>query len=169
LHGQLNSVPHEQIILRCASALVAKFPTQYQRHREAGIISADDCYVVALNHAQAYEYIEIGTPPYILRTVYGLGPLFVTIDRHTREIAGRGVHYFGAVQKSNGAAVNTGVFFSDQAAQLSAVIGSVSAIGPVAYGAQSPLGEDFRLVHNPKARNPLPPGVAEIWRAGARR
>jgi hypothetical protein len=91
--------------------------------------------------------------------VFGLGPLFVTIDRLKREIAGHGVHYLGTVPKASGAIVDTSLFFDPGSAPCSAVVGSVTGIGaPVDLG-RYPFGCDFRLVQNPHARNPLPPGL----------
>src|SRR5437016_1570080 len=48
--GKITSgyVPQDKIVLRCTSAIAAKFPTQFLKHVELGIIGADDCYVIAV-------------------------------------------------------------------------------------------------------------------------
>jgi hypothetical protein len=159
--GRITSgyVPQDGIVLRCTSAIAAKFPAQFQRHLELGIISPDDCYVIAVNHAEVYHFVDVGTPPYILRAVLGLGSHFVTIDRNTREISGHGVQYRGSVHKTTGVAVETSLFLSRQSAPVSAVIGSVTTIGTPVHLGQHEMGQDFRLIHNPMARNAVPEGL----------
>ena len=58
--------------------------------------------------------------------------------------------------------MDTNLFLSPESAPVSAVIGSVTSIGtPVnlQQGQHHDFGEDFRLIHNPHASNPLPQGV----------
>ncbi len=159
--GQITSgyVPQDRIVLRCTSAISAKFPAQFQRHLERGIISPDDCYVIAVNHAEVYHFVDVGTPPYILRAVLGLGSHFVTINRDTGKVAGHGVQYRGSVPKAMGASVETSLFLSHQSAPVSALIGSVTTIGTPVHLSQHEMGQDFRLIHNPMARNALPDGL----------
>lgn len=151
-------VPHDQIVLRCTAAIAAKFPVQYNRHVQMGLIGPADCYVVAVNHAEAYHWAEVGMPPYMLRAVLGLGSPFVTIDRTSGELAGSGIEYRGRVSKANGSAVATSLFLSEESSPVSAVIGSVTTIGTPLHlqDAEHHLGQDFRLVRNPVSRSPLP-------------
>lgn len=152
-------VPQDKIVLRCTSAISAKFPTQYQRHVHMGVVGSEDCYIVAVNHAETYHYAEVGEPPYILRAVLGLGSHFVTIDRDTGELTGQGVQYRGSIPKATGASVETRLFLSSASAPVSAIIGSVTNIGTPLHLGQHRMGQDFRLVHNPFATNPLPTGL----------
>ncbi len=154
-------VPQDAIVLRCTTAIHAKFPTQYVKHLQKRLIAADDAYVISLNHAEAYYWVEVGTPPFVLRAVLGLGAHFVTIDREQGTITGQGIQYRGAIPKSSGALVDTNLFLSPDSAPISAIIGSVTNISMPAnlQQAQHRFGEDFRLIHNPHARNPLPQGV----------
>lgn len=158
--GEIGSdVPQNQIVLRCTAAISAKFPKQYRQHVELGIIGPEDCYVVAVNHAEAYHWAEVGTPPFILRALLGIGSLFVTIDKKTLEVIRQGVLYQGSIPKSSGASVDTALFLSSESEQLSAVIGSVTTIGTPVHlqQAEHAMGQDFLLVRNPMARNPIPP------------
>lgn len=148
-------VPQDKIVLRCTSAIRAKFPTQYQRHVQMGIVGPEDCYIVAVNHAETYHYAEVGQPPYILRAVLGLGSHFATINRDTGELSGQGVQYRGSIPKAAGASVETRLFLSSESAPVSAVIGSVTTIGTPVHLGQHRMGQDFRLVHNPFATNAL--------------
>jgi hypothetical protein len=154
-------VPQDQITLRCTTAISAKFPEQYRRHLKRGIIGENDCYIVAVNHAEAYYWAEVGTPPFMLRAVLGLGSIFVAIDRESRDITKQGVLYRGSIAKSTGAEVDTALFLTAESAPLSAVIGSVTTIGaPVHFqNAREALGQDFRLIKNPMARNAVPDGL----------
>lgn len=151
-------VPQDQIVLRCTAAINAKFPKQYRQHVELGIIGPDDCYIVAVNHAEAYHWAEVGTPPFILRAVLGIGSLCVTIDNKTLEVIRKGVLYQGSIPKSSGALVDTALFLSSESEPLSAVIGSVTTIGTPVHlqQAEHAMGQDFLLVRNPMARNPIP-------------
>lgn len=103
----------------------------------------------------------VGTPPFVLRAVLGLGAHFVTIDREQGKITGQGIQYRGNIPKSSGALVDTNLFLSPESAPVSAIIGSVTNIStPVnLQQVQHQLGEDFRLIRNPHARSPLPQGV----------
>ena len=155
-------VPQDQIVLRCSTAIHAKFPTQYNKHLQKGLIAPQDAYIIALNHSAAYYWVEVGTPPFVLRAVLGLGAHFVTLDRQSARITGSGIQYRGSIPKSSGALVDTNLFLSPESAPVSAVIGSVTSIGtPVnlQQGQHHDFGEDFRLIHNPHASNPLPQGV----------
>lgn len=152
-------VPQDKIVLRCTSAISAKFPMQYRQHVQKGIVSPEDCYIVAVNHAETYHYAEVGEPPYIFRAVLGLGSHFATIDRNTGELTGQGVQYRGSLPKATGASVETRLFLSSNSAPISAVIGSVTSIGTPVHLGQHEMGQDFRLVHNPFATNALPPGL----------
>jgi type I restriction enzyme S subunit len=152
-------VPQDKIVLRCTSAIAAKFPAQYRRHVERGIVGLEDSYVIALNHAEAYHYAEVGEPPYILRAVLGLGSHFVTIDRDTGKLTGQGVQYRGSIPKATGSPVETRLFLSSESAPVSAIIGSVTNIGTPVHLREHRMGQDFRLVHNPFAANALPAGL----------
>jgi hypothetical protein len=154
-------VPQDQIILRCTTAISAKFPKQYWQHVTKGIVGEHDCYVIAVNHAEAYYWAEVGTPPFMLRAVLGLGSMYVTIDRSTLEIANQGVLYRGSIPKSTGAEVDTSLFLTPESAPLSAVIGSVTTIGAPVHMQESEhsMGQDFRLIKNPMARNVIPEGL----------
>jgi hypothetical protein len=156
---RVGYVPQDKIVLRCTSAISAKFPTQYRRHVEMGIVRPEDCYIVAVNHAETYHYAEVGEPPYMLRAVLGLGSHFVTIDRSTGEVTGQGVQYRGSIPKITGASVETRIFLSPESAPVSAVIGSVTTIGTPIHLGQHQMGQDFRLIHNPSARNAVPAGL----------
>lgn len=158
---EAGRVPQDQIVLRCTAAISAKFPKQYRQHAASGIIGPDDCYIVAVNHAEAYQWAEVGTPPFILRAVLGVGPLFVTIDKKTLEIVSQGAHYRGSIPKSSGASVDTALFLSSESDPLSAVIGSVTTIGTPVHLQQEEhaMGQDFLLVRNPMARNRIPPDL----------
>jgi hypothetical protein len=125
------------------------------------VIGEHDCYVVAVNHAEAYHWAEVGTPPFMLRAVLGLGSMFVTFDKAIREITRQGVMYRGSIPKSTGAEVNTTLFLTPDSAPLSAIIGSVTTIGAPVHmqHARQAMGHDFRLVRNPMARNVVPDGL----------
>lgn len=158
---EARRVPQAQIVLRCTTAISAKFPKQYCQHVASGIIGPDDCYVVAVNHAEAYHWADVGTPPFILRAVLGVGPLFVTMDKKTQEIVSQGAHSQGSVPKSSGKSVDTALFLSSESEPLSAVIGSVTTIGNPVHlqQAEHAMGQDFLLVRNPMARNCIPPDL----------
>ena len=157
--GEITSgyFPQDRIVLRCASAIAEKLKAQ-QEYMGCGIISPDDCYIIAVNYADTYPRCDVGTPPCMLRAVLGLGSHFVTIDRNTGKIIDRGVQYRGNLLKATGALVDTGLFLSLGSAPLSAVIGSVATIAPV-YGCRYQMGQDFMLIHNPLARNAPPTGL----------
>jgi hypothetical protein len=144
----VRSVPQDQITLRCTAAIAAKFPVQYRRHAEMGIVRPEDCYIVAVNIGQADYWMDHGTPPYVLRAVLGLNHLFVTIDRESRRITRRGVQLRAQIPKKQGDAVDADLFLTEKSAPVSGVISSLVNVSTPANvpDADIRLRQDFMLV-----------------------
>ena len=168
---KVSKPPQEQIVLRLTTAISGKFSlcserqnnkhkSQYQRHLEDKIISPEDCYIVAVNYAKVWDYSDEGTPPYLLQALLGLGSPFVDMNRETGKITREGISYRGSIPKWNKNKVETNLFWNEKSKLLSAVIGSVSHTGNAVNSTKPTLyGQDFMLVHNPMAQNPLPSGL----------
>lgn len=154
-------VPQDQIVLRCTAAIAQKYPLQFRKHVEAGIIGPEDRYVVAVNLAQAYYWMDHGTPPYILRAVLGLGHHFATIDRNTGKVARTGITYRAEIPKTRGRPVDANLFLSDESSRLSAVICSFANVALPVNMPDGRFGQDFLLVDNPKSAVPLRGGLLD--------
>lgn len=129
---EVRTVPVKGMQLRFLSAIDKK-RKQYQRHLQAGIISQDDAYVIALNAHAVSELVGVdGFPPWIARALYGLGDLRVGLDFKTGQVTNQLLEREPFVTKRNGEPISTDLFATGGAAEVSAVL--YSSIDAWHYG-----------------------------------
>ena len=153
-----QKVPDEQIILRYRSAIHDKYFDKYCKYLTDGIISRDDCYVIALNGCRNrhgdYE------PPRIVRSVLPFGWPVVTVDTASHKVVNRGYQYRSYLRKASGKKVDTDIFVKSEYKHISAVLFSnVNVLN------RTPIpGDDFIVVRNPLALKPLPDNFPKLGR-----
>jgi hypothetical protein len=149
--GEYVEVPVEQILLRFTNALAEK-QDRYLAARAKGIIAPEDMYVLALN-SRGIPYAPYeSSMPYFIRAYLPIGPLTADFDVNTGEMVASFYRYRPLVRKLSGAEVSTRTFMDGgEASFCSAVLHSAvdCANHPVT------LGDDFSLLHNPSAANPV--------------
>jgi type I restriction enzyme S subunit len=143
-------VPEEQIILRLRHAIHEKYK-KYEICLRDGDLTKKDAYVIAINSKRVRQPIPDSTPPYIIKAVFPVGPLAVSIDPRTREVVDRTYLHRDQIVKQSGNPVSTNVFLDERYAGISAVL--YSSVDVANYPER--LGADFRLVHNPLAQVPI--------------
>lgn len=155
--NKADYVPESQIL---RGALWNKFESSapgdfdYRKYLANSIIDAADGFVIAINSHQIPHTILDDDPPWIVvKTVFPVGNLQMTLDRESLEIVRTEHEYRPIIHKASGAEVETTPFIDGRHTEISAVL--YSAVGPCT--STQALGEDFILVHNSQARNPLPP------------
>jgi hypothetical protein len=157
-------VPEDLLILRLRSAIWDKHKV-YLKYLKAGIVSPSDPYVIAVNGNRIPFSVPDGQPSYIVRSVFPFGMDAVTVDANA-QILRQGYQFTPAIQKIGGSQVSTTVFQDSTYAGISAVIYSCVDV----WNAPVQLGQDFRIVHNPQATNPIDLGWLkvgiEFWAQG---
>jgi hypothetical protein len=154
--------PIDAMCLRITNALTTKYNDKYLRDLRNGRIAANAPYVIAIDKS---ELVHLdGNVPLILKVLFGIGDLRLTFpvpqrgDMHRRDKPERSWSRKSKVQKVNGTSIPTIYFETSEYEGISAVIYSTRHV------INSPrvpteMGEHFIIVHNPFAKNPLPPGV----------
>ncbi len=154
--GVVYDVPTEKILLRFANAITAK-RDQYRAALKAGIIAADDGYVLAINSRRIPHAPYGNTLPFYVQALLPFGHLTLMLNRSTREIEDRFYQAREKVLKANAASVGTQPFLDPDFAFVSAVLHSaVDCVNRPEH-----LGDDFFVLHNPVAACPLDPSKFE--------
>ena len=157
--GVVRDVPDEQIKLRYCSVIDKKYK-KYSVYTEKKIILEDDCYVIAVNGGaipSASKEIDI---PRIVRCVLPFGNEVIEINIDSLEVLDVYHQYQGASYNESGSLVSTNIFLNSKYDVISAILFSnVDALNYPNYP-----GNDFVLIHNPLAKNPLPRGLIKLGR-----
>ena len=160
--GTASIVPEDSVILRIRAAIEEKH-RKYEAYVQSRLMSAADPYVIAINGRDIPFSLLDDQPSYVVRSVYPFGMHIVTLDRQTAEIVDQGFQHRPYITKTRGSQVTTKVFEDPKYANISAVLYSRSD----AWSMPGPLGDDFQLLHNPIAKNPLQLGWlkrgVELW------
>jgi type I restriction enzyme S subunit len=153
-NGVAYEVPTEKILLRFASAVIAK-REQYHAALEAGIVSPDNGYLLAINSRRIPHAPYGNTLPFYVQALLPFGNLTLMLNRSTREIEDRFYQAREKVLKGNSAPVSTQPFLNPDFAFVSAVLHSaVDCVNRPEH-----LGGDFSVLHNPLAACPLNPST----------
>ncbi len=98
--------------------------------------------------------------PRIVRCVLPFGNEVIEIDIDSLEVLDVHHQYQGASYKESGSPVSTNIFLNSDYDVISAILFSnVDALNYPNYP-----GNDFVLIHNPIAKNPLPRGFIKLGR-----
>lgn len=157
--GVVRDVPDEQIKLRYCSVIDKKYK-KYYKYIEKKIILEDDCYVIAVNSGaipSAGKELDI---PRIVRCVLPFGNEVIKIDINSLEVLDIHHNHQGTSYNESGSPVSTDIFLNSDYDGISAILFStVNALNYPNYP-----GNDFVLIHNPVAENPLPIGFIKLGR-----
>lgn len=148
--------PDPRTILRYRGAFSAKADTQYYRHRARGIIGPCDPYVIALNGGAMLD-ARLDRNRGILAALYGAGGDLLEFPSD-----GQPAHtvtcYAPTIQRRSGASVATNVFLDLRYSHVTAVLFSgINAGNPLSL-----TPNDFVLLQNPNAINPLPASCPSV-------
>lgn len=157
--GVASRVPEDQIILRLRAAIEAKLK-QHERWLSQGVIDGSSPYIVAVNGRRVRQALVEGTLPFIVKAVFPFGDYSVVLDLNADEITDGFHAHRDTIRKTSGSAVKTDLFESDAYNPISAVL---YANCDCANHADN-FGDEFTLVHNPRARNPLRHGFFPFGR-----
>lgn len=149
----VRNVPDTEMTLRYTAAIKAKLE-KFSAYA-GDPVAADDISVIALSAGDLdYRYTEMFLPR-VLHALFPIGYYAVTIDKQTMKTVEEGHQYREQIGN-----VPTTFFATDQHAHISAVVFSYADI----CNPPEVLGNDFVVVHNPFARNPLTRGWLKLGR-----
>ncbi|MDH3714201.1 MAG: hypothetical protein OET44_10185 [Gammaproteobacteria bacterium] len=139
----VSSVPKDQMVLRLRNSLAEK-QTQYQRYLDSGIVNQDDILAVAINvHAVHGLWANMGD--IVMRALYGVGDLVVSLDRNTGTIVSSHHAQVSSIEKKlSGAQVGVEPFTDSSMPHIAAVLGSRAD----AVNLPQRLGDDCALYPN---------------------
>lgn len=157
--GAVQAIPDEQIILRLTSSIAEKH-TKYLAYVRDGIVGPDEPYVIAVNACQITCARLDFEPPRIVRTLFPIGAEYLTIDRETGELIKNEFVFKREIKKVNGTGIPIDIFLDPQLEGVSAVLFSVTDC----CNRPNNIGDDFVLVHNPLAKNPINEGFLKFGR-----
>ena len=150
-------LPDNQIVLRLRSALKDK-ACKYKHYLACGIVNQDDVLVVAINvHDVHYAWLEMEA--LMMRALYGVGHLTVTVNTNTMEIVDCHHKQSKTITKNSGAQVDVEPFIDSTMSHIAAVLGSHSQM---ARFTQPRLGDDFILFPNLKSGTAWPEGSISL-------
>lgn len=148
--GVGTEVPTDKILLRFTNALNEK-RKRYIAAQMKGIVSDQDCYVLAIN-SRGIPHAPYGnTLPFFVQALLPIGHPNMVIDRATGEVIDSYYALRETITKTKGSPVSTAAFLDPEYAFISAVLHS----GVDSVNRPEALGEDFFVLHNPTARHPL--------------
>jgi len=149
---EAKTEPHEQKLLRWTAAIKEK-QEKFSSYIRDGVISEDDCTVIAVNSCClqdfAFDDAGISQLPYVVEATFPIGPLAISLNRQGQQIAPERNLWRASLLNINGAQVRTDNFFNDNYKHVSAVVGTHQRD---MFDKQLYLS----LAHNPLAANPLP-------------
>jgi len=156
VYGVAGSVPEEEMLLRITNSLNKKFK-RYEEELKDKIVTDNEPYVIAINRSNLDHLDPL--LPLILKAVFGIGHLTLRIK--VDNIRQNNPESFWSrqtkVAKKSGKEIST-LFFEDEKHKgISAVIYCADNILNSPRVPQE-MGENFVIVHNPLAKNPLPYG-----------
>lgn len=144
-----HNVPNDKIILRYTSAIAEKF-TKYERYIKKKIISEDEPYVIAINGCQIPYARPDFDPPRIVRSVFPIGPEYVSFSKKSLKTVDNGFQFRKSVKKEIGTDIMINHFTEPKFSGISAILFSCSDCFN-----RPEEGNDWVMVHNPYAKNPL--------------
>jgi type I restriction enzyme S subunit len=158
--GVVTEVPGDEIVLRYRAAISEKYDRKYHSYVESGLIMPTDSYIIAINGCKIDAAIMETEHPRILKAVFPIGDLQVTIDTKTGIVIDTKYQLRFKIRRASGADVRTDLFLNPEYASLSGVLYSYASVRKV----PNKMGEDFVLIHNPLATNRLPYGFLKVGR-----
>lgn len=151
----LNPSVVKKMVLRYRNSIGEKHK-KYHNYIKTKIIMPKDSFVIAVNGGcLPWFWRDNPCVPRVIGAVLPVGSPIVTWNTNTDEAWLSGLACRPTVSKENSAIVRTDLFLDDEYRGISAIVGSLVNWTSMRSGA---LGADFVVVHNPKARNPLPQG-----------
>ncbi len=155
-------VPQDKIKMRLTAGIQEKY-SKYKAYEKKGIVKQNEPFIIAINAALVthVQVLEL-TVPWIVKSLFPIGHEVLQLNVGTRKVVDQYHDYQEYIVKQKGTRIPTIFFEQAESEGISAVLYSTAHV--FAY---RKLGAGFKLVHNPKARAPIPKGFlkfgSEYW------
>lgn len=167
---EAQEIPETQILLRFTNAIDEKWK-KYKKYSEEGIISPDDCYIIAISWSdRCYSRTPLRTNsvPYIIRAVLPYGTEIASFNKGSDDSSEIFSLYREQIEKTEGSPISTNIFLREEYSGISAIIYSEENLTNFPdINIPENLGKSFLYLHNPLAKNKLPIGAfkfcKEYW------
>lgn len=164
-YGKLMDVPEKEMLLRLTAGLRDKHQ-KHLRYLKDGIVSQDDPFVIAIDRSPL-EHPDAQIP-LILKCLFAIGHqvLFLKREQHQPRTEGSTWSAREKVSKISGSEVGMLMFRDASFEGISAVIYCAQNILNSSRDSNR-MGDNFVIVHNPFAKNPLPDNFfkfGDIWK-----
>lgn len=147
-------VPHTKITLRIADSFRRKADV-FDRYRRDGYVGKGDPCIVAIN-LNDIPQAWVDAQEYWYRALYGVGDMFITLDRAGHATtAGR--QHRELLERASGAIEDVAPLRNPDRAAISGVLGSAAGAGSL----PNPLGDDFLLMPHSASHAPYPRGLVK--------
>jgi len=170
--GIVSAVPEDETTLRILGAIRNK-EKQRLSYVNDGLVSAGDCYVVAVNLAK-FPFVPDDEPPRMVRAVLGLGYRQVAVAVGSGVIRDAGFQPREAIlRRPSGSPVSTSIFSPSSpdsleyvgiSALLSSEMSPFNGVEPWFNRARHMPGHDYCILHNPQASTRLSTGFMKVGR-----
>jgi hypothetical protein len=152
-HFRFDPIPEDKIILRFTNSISVK-SQKLMKYLKDGIVMSNDLFIIAINGCMIPFLDFYGDIPYVVKSVFPLGDLVVTIDINKLVTTDTRYKYREEIIKESGSAVSTSSFIDHDLSAISGVIFSNADI----WSRPQVTGLDFTFIHNHLARNPVKKG-----------
>lgn len=152
VHGIVQTVPEEEILLRIAATFEEK-SKKFSEYLKKHVIADNEPRVIAINIGDL-DHVD-GSPPRIISVLFAIGHLTLQFDQGRKNVTNTFYQRRTEISKKSGAKVQLGQFLGNEHKHVSAVIYSKNTV----LNHPAHIGSDCILVHNPNTTVPLAEGV----------
>ncbi len=157
--GIAQAIRGELIELRFISAIIEKH-RKYLGYLNKGVISKSEPYIIAINGNQIPNARLDFSMPHIVKAVLPIGSEYIAFDRESFEVVGGGYNHQASISKFNGSEIPTDIFLDEKYQGISAILYSCVDL----CNRPEKSGQDYILIHNPLAKNPVKEGLLGVGR-----
>jgi len=153
-YGTVSSIPTDEMVLRIAAGLDTKYK-KYCSDLKNGFIKQNEPYIIALDRSEL-EHVD-ALLPNILKALFGIGTLALRVRVEGKRVKRPKSSWTSQFEiiKHSGSSVPMLFFENPEHAGISAVIYTRDHVINSPRGPKQ-MGQNFTIVHNPYAKNPLP-------------
>lgn len=165
VYGRAMDVPEKEMLLRLTAGLREKY-RKYLKYLKDGLVDQDDPFVIAIDRSPL-EHMDAQIP-LILKCLFAIGHqvLFLKRDKPQPKTEESSWSAREKVNKVSGSEVEMLMFRDANFEGISAIIYCVQNILNSPQDS-SHMGDNFVIVHNPFAKNPLPDNYfkfGDVWK-----
>ena len=151
----VRCVPVPEISLRLSGAIETKQRIYRQKYLPSGVVGEDDLYVIAVNSGNLGPWLVDDAPPHIVKYLYGIGSLSVSMNVRTGECSEPFLTPKSTLDRQQSSPIPTGPFLDGSFPHVSGVL--YSHCDP--WNLATTPAEGCVLIRNHSATHPIPAAI----------